>query len=297
LLQLIGPKPSIKNEEELFRYVRIKAQNLAKDKDLERKFTENYRVLRRLYELIAPKLTRQEREEYRWLSDIYTFYLKNFVGTSPEEELAEKYYKKTVEAIGRSLQVLEREAEFSPITIDRKFFEEFIRSRDISHEEKASALIMGIFRFRLYARDDPVYVSVADKIEALLEKWRRKLKTSLELYEEAKRLWEEIYTLKEEQAKLRFGRREYLVYRTLVDAGFKQRHAMEVTKKLMEKVKDKISVPGWNHNPKLVHDIERIIAITILREARREGLSTRDVKKLIDLLVERVKRIDSEQRE
>ncbi len=104
LLQPIGPRPSIKSEEELFKHVRSKAENLVKDKDLERKFTENYRVLRRLYELIAPKLTRQEREEYRWLSDIYTFYMKNFVGSSPEEELAEKYYKKTIEAIGRSLR-------------------------------------------------------------------------------------------------------------------------------------------------------------------------------------------------
>ncbi len=154
---------------------------------------------------------------------------------------------------------------------------------------------MGIFRFRLYARNDPVYVSVTDKIEALPEKWRRKLKTSLELYEDAKRLWEEIYALKEEQVKLRFGRREYIVYRTLVDAGFKQRYAIEVTKKLMERMKDKISVSGWNHNSKLVHDVERIIAITILREGRKAGLSTRDLKKLIDSLVERVKRIDTEQ--
>jgi type I restriction enzyme R subunit len=297
LLQLIGSKPSVKSEKELFKHVRKKAENLAKDKELERKFIENYRILRRLYELIAPKLTRQEREEYKWLSDIYGYYISSVAGQSHEDEMMEKYYKKTIEAIGRSLQVLEREAEFSPITIDRKFFEEFIRSRDISHEEKASALIMGIIRFRLYARNDPVYVSVADKIEALLEKWRRKLKTSLELYEEAKRLWEEIYALKEEQAKLHFGRREYIVYRTLVDAGFKQRHAIEVTKKLMERIKDKISVPGWNHNPKLVYDVERIIALTILREARRAGLSTGDVKKLIDLLVERVKRIDAEQQE
>lgn len=294
LLQLVGPRPSVKSEEELFKHVKKKAENLAKDKELERKFAENYRILRRLYELIAPKLTRQEREEYKWLSDIYVFYMRNFVGTSPEEEMAEKYYKKTIEAIGRSLQVLERGAEFSPITIDRKFFEEFIHSKDISQEEKASALIMGVIRFRLYARDDPVYVSVADKVEALLEKWRRKLKTSLELYEEAKRLWEEIYALKEEQAKLRFGRREYLIYRTLVDAGFKQRHAMEVTQKLIDKIKDKISVPGWNHNPKLLHDVERIIALTVLREARRADFSAGDVKKLIDLLVERVKKIGAE---
>ena len=297
LLQLIGSRPTVKSDKELFKHVRIKAENIVKDKKLEREFTEKYRVLRRLYELIAPKLTRQEREEYKWLSDIYTFYIKNFVGTSPEEELAKKYYKKTIEAISQSLQVLEKEAEFSPITIDRKFFEEFIQSRDMSDEEKASALIMGIIRFRLYARNDPVYVSVADKIEALLEEWRRKQKTSLELYEKAKRLWEEIYALKEEQAKLRFGRREYLVYRTLIDAGFEQRRAMEVTKELMKQVSDRISVPGWIHNPKLIRDVERRVAITILREARRAGLSKENAKKLVDLLVERVKSIDSEQRE
>ncbi len=177
LLQLVDPKPAVENEEELFKHVRAKAGDIARDRDLERVFTENYRLLRRLYELIAPKLTRQEQEQYRWLSDIYMFYIRNFVGTSPEEELAEKYYRKTIEAISRSLQIIEREAEFSPIIIDRRFFEEFIRRSYINSEEKASALIMGIYRFKLYARNDPIYVSVADKIEALLEKWRRKLKT------------------------------------------------------------------------------------------------------------------------
>ena len=294
LLRLIGPRPSVRAEEELLKHLRIKAENLARDKDLEREFTENYRVLRRIYELIALKLTRRERQEYEWLSDIYMFHVKNFMGASPEDELAERYYRKTLEAISRSLQVLEREAEFSPITIDRKFFEEFIRSKDVSLEEKVSALIMGILRFRLYARNDPVYISVADKIETLLEKWRKKLEASLELYEEAKRLWEEIYELKDEQTKLRFGRREYLVYRTLVDAGFKQRHAIEATQKLMNRIKDKTNLPSWNRNPKLVRDVEKVTALTILREARKAGLSTGDVKKLIDSLVDRVKSIDTE---
>ena len=295
LLHLVGPSPSVVAEEELFKHVRLKVEKLARDKELERKFTNNYRVLRRLYELIAPKLTRKEREEYKWLSDIYTYYLKSFINDSYEEELAEKYYRRTVEALGRFLQVLEKEVEFSPVMIDRKFFEEFMRSREISREEKASALIMGILRFRLYDRNDPVYVSVADRIESLLEKWRKRMGTSLELYEEAKRLWEDIYKLKEEQERLRFGRGEYLVYRTLVDAGFKQGHAIEVTQKLMERIQEKINHPGWTRNPKLVHDVARITALTILREARKANSITMDVKELIGLLLDRVKRLDSEQ--
>lgn len=67
-----------------------------------------------------------------------------------------------------------------------------------------------------------------------------------------KKLWEEIYALKEEQEKLGFGRREYLVYRTLVNAGFKERDAVEITQSLMKGMEGKISVPGWSNNPKLI---------------------------------------------
>jgi len=292
LLQLVGPRPLTASDEELFRQVKLRAESLARDKSLEREFTENYHVLRRLYELIAPKLTTEEREEYKWLSDIYTFYIKNFTRASHEEELAGKYYKKTIEAISRSLEVIEKEAVFTPITIDREFFEEFIHKREISDEEKASALIMGLSRFKLYFSRDPIYLSVADKVEALLEEWRMKLKTSLELYEEAKKLWKKIYALREEQAKLRFGSREYLIYRTLVDAGFKETRAVEITKQLMEEIGDKASVQGWSSNPKLVHEVEKVIALRILREAHKAGFTLDKARKLVELLVERVKLVE-----
>lgn len=185
LQQLVGSRPFVESEEELFKQVRSRVEELARSRELEREFTSNYRVLRRLYELIFSKLTREEREEYKWLSDIYIYYTKNLVGETAEEEMTRKYYRKTLEAISRSLQILRRETEFTPLKIDRKFFEEFLRDSSISPGEKASALIMGISRFKLYARDNPIYVSIADKVEALIDEWRRRLKSSLELYEEA----------------------------------------------------------------------------------------------------------------
>lgn len=293
LLQIVGPRPRVASDEDLFKQIRLRAGDLARDKELERTFTGNYRILRRLYELIAPKLTMEEREEYKWLSDIYMFYIKNFTSVSREEELARKYYKKTIEAVSRSLEVFEKEAAFTPITIDREFFEEFIHKKEMSDEEKASALIMGLLRFKLYFSNNPIYLSIADKVEALLEEWRKKLKTSLELYEEAKKLWEEIYALREEQAKLRFGSREYLVYRTLVDAGFRESHAIDVTKKLIEGIGGKVSVPCWSSNPKLVHEVEKAVAMIILREARKAGFTLDKARKLVELLVERVKLVES----
>jgi len=291
LVELAGSKPSVGDEEELFRHVRRVAERMAMDKELEREFTKNYRVLRRLYELVGPRLSREEQEEYRWLTGIYIFYMKSFLRESPEDEAISQYFRRTVEAVSRSLQVLERETRFSPVLIDRKFFEEFLGSRSLSQEEKAAALIMGIARYRLYARNDPLYIPLADRIEALLEEWRRRLKSSIELYEDARRLWEEVYDLREEQVKLGLGGREYLVYRTLVEAGFERGRALEVTREIMDRIGDKVSVPEWSRNPKLVHEVERAVALVLLSEARRAGLAPGDVKKLISVVVDRVKAV------
>ncbi|MEM4854809.1 MAG: HsdR family type I site-specific deoxyribonuclease, partial [Sulfolobales archaeon] len=67
LLKLVGPRPEVGVTEidvELFKYVKKKAELLARDKDLEREFTEKYRYLRRLYELIYMKLEEEEILNY-----------------------------------------------------------------------------------------------------------------------------------------------------------------------------------------------------------------------------------------
>ena len=296
LQQLVGRRPHVESDEELFRYVRSSVAELAGDKEKERMFVNNYRKLRRLYELVASRLAEDERKEYKWFSDIYEYYVKSVAGESAEEEMARKYYRKTLEAISRSLQILEEEQKFAPLLVDRKFFEEFLQNNSINLEDKASALIMGIARFKMFARGNPIYMSIADKVEALLDEWRKKLKKSAELYEEAKKLWEEIYALKEEQERLHFEPMEYLVYRTLLDAGFNERHAVEVTQNLIKEIKSKTTVPGWSGNPKLLKDVRSKIAFIIFGEARKAGLSIEAAEKLIDELVDRVKNLGTEQR-
>ena len=112
-----------------------------------------------MYELIAPKLERGETTEYKWVAEIYTYYVKNLIGSSPEEELADRYYRKTIEAVGKALRMVEKEAEFSPISIDRSFFEKFIESREVSIEEKASTLLLGLTRFALFTAGTTQYTS------------------------------------------------------------------------------------------------------------------------------------------
>ena len=65
---------------------------------------------------------------------------------------------------------------------------------------------------------------------------------------------------------------------------------MAITKEIMENIRDKINVPGWENNPKLLKEIEKAIAKVIFREIRKIGLA----KRLIETIVERVKEIGLE---
>jgi len=55
----------------------------------------------------------------------------------------------------------------------------------------------------------------------------------------------------------------------------------------MEEAGNKVGVRDWSSNSKLVHEVERAIALRILREARRAGISPGGVKRLIELLIVR----------
>ncbi|MEM2196779.1 MAG: HsdR family type I site-specific deoxyribonuclease [Sulfolobales archaeon] len=299
LLKLVGPRPKVgvtESDVELFKYVKKKAELLACDKDLEREFTEKYRYLRRLYELIYTKLEEEEISNYKWLSDIYMFYVKTFIGESQEEKLVKTYFSKTLQAISQSLEIIEKENELMPLKVDAEFLEKLVQDKSLDDDDKVASLIMGLSRFKLYARDDPIHIHVVDKIERLLLEWRSKLKTSLELYKDALQLWREIQLLKDEFNKLQLSRLEFLIYRTLVEAGFDKVISINIAKELTEKIKDKISVPGWTQNRKLRKDVERNIALTILEAKKFTNIRIEksELTSLINDLIEKVRSTESE---
>ncbi|MEM4889334.1 MAG: HsdR family type I site-specific deoxyribonuclease, partial [Thermosphaera sp.] len=300
LLELVGSKPEVRVagdeiELELFKYVKKKAEILARNKELERMFTEKYRYLRRLYELIYTKLEKEDILNYKWLSDIYMYYVKNFVGEDREEELVKTYYARTLQAITQSLKIIENEFELTPLKIDAEFFEKFIYDKSLSDDEKVASLIMGLSRFKLYAKSDPIYIHVIDKIEKLLLEWRSKLKTSLELYKDALQLWRETYLLKDEFDKLQLLPLEFLIYRTLVDAGFNKAISVNIARELTKNIKNKVSVPSWMQNPKLYKDVEKDIALAVLKAMKSANIRMEQSKmiSLIKELIEKVKSIES----
>lgn len=292
LTEVVGERPETADESSLIIRLKNLAELLARDKERERVFVEKYRSLRRAYELLYSKLSREERLTYEWLSHIYMYYVKTFLGESDEDRVARVYYAKTVEAISRALDVIEKEADFAPLKIDREFFDKFVKSSSLSMERKVSSLMIGLSRFKLYVKEDPVYEHVVDKIDALLKRWRERLESSHELYEEAVRLWQYIYSLEEQRRERKMSDFVFLIYSELVDAGFKAESAVEAANEIYERVKDYVKDPDWTLNQSLVKKVQNSVAEVVPKYARREGMTNaEELKALIKRLLERLKNL------
>ncbi|MEM1761353.1 MAG: hypothetical protein QW043_02100, partial [Desulfurococcaceae archaeon] len=95
--------------------------------------------------------------------------------------------------------------------------------------------------------------------------------------------------------KLQLSPLEFLIYRTLVDAGFNKAISVNIATELTEKIKNKVSVPGWAQNPKLYKDVEKDIALAVLKAMKSTNIRMEQSKmiSLIKELIEKVKSIES----
>ncbi|MEM4879712.1 MAG: hypothetical protein QXU22_02470, partial [Desulfurococcaceae archaeon] len=69
--------------------------------------------------------------------------------------------------------------------------------------------------------------------------------------------------------------------------------AVSVAREVVEKIGNKVNLPGWTRNPKLLKDVERDLALTILKGAKSAKMEQEKLKDLIIRLMERVKDLES----
>lgn len=285
-LAIVGHLPP---EELRFKVMLDIADKLAKEKELEREFLSISRKLMRLFEKIYEKTDVTERRNYAWVIDVYSYYVKNTLGEDETEKLVRKYFNKTLAAVQNFMKVSVTGVDPSMVIVDREFFEKFIHNGSLSDKEKAKGLLLALSKFTRTEKSSAVYDSVADKVNQIIEAWRKKLKKDEELYEEAKRIWEEIYEKKREQQELGFSELEFALFNTFIQYGANKENALKLTKELIKRIEHEISVPEWSEKPAIVDEVEKKVAFFVLIEGRKAGLSSEKNNELISTILEKVK--------
>ncbi|NLU03802.1 MAG: HsdR family type I site-specific deoxyribonuclease [Methanothermobacter sp.] len=249
---------------------------ITSDEELEKKFTENYRELRRLFELLSDQpFIRHGLKDYRWLTVIYTYY-QRVVSRKPSVEAeTERYYQKTLKYIHRTTEFREIESKLPVIEFDSDYFENLRKVRDIRDKAALTVYTLNSYVLRNGTRN-PIYESVAEKVERLLEQWREKTMDYEELYREGAAIIREIWKEERRMKELGLDEKEFAVLMTLRGRGIPEDKLKEYAVALTEEVDGNI-FPGWTSQESVKRNVMRIIRVFLLRNLPKDAPKRRQI--------------------
>jgi len=284
--EILNEVPRNYERETLLKAVEV----LTSDEGKEKEFNEKYKNLRKIFELLGPDEIKLEYfEDYKWLSAIYSYYMKVVIQKPVDEEgYVQKYYNKTVRFIHKATEIEKIENELPSITFDEEYLKT-LEGKVKSREEKAANILFTLNRLVLVERHgNPIYESLIEKVERLLEMWKEKTKDYERIYREGARIIDEINSLSERQKVLGFSKLEYSMLLTIEDKLGSGGVLVENIKKLSTNLK-KLMFPGWFNQPTVRKEIEREVRRFARGLKKEHNLSLDEMNNLYAKLLENIK--------
>jgi len=232
------------------------------DEATGKQFIEKYRKMRRLYELLGSEDIKLEYlSDYRWLTGIYLYYTKEALKATDESEiLVEKYFRRTVEKIYSTTEIAEINKNLPQISFDEKYFEKLSQKIN-SKEEKAANIVFTLNKFVLVDKQhDPIYISIAEKVQALIDKWRQKNKDYELIFKEGAGIVEGIDKLKQRQKELGFSDLEYSILLVMERELGAKKELVEDVRQIAKAI-EKEMFKGWVLHPTARRNIEKELRV------------------------------------
>ena len=259
------------------------------EKKKEKEFIEKYKNLRKVFELLGPDNIKLEYfEDYKWISAIYTYYMKIVRQKPPIEGYVEKYYEKTVKFIHKATEIKKLETDLPIITFDEGYLKE-LEEKVKNKKEKAANILFTLNRLVLVERHrNPIYESLVEKVERLFELWEEKIKDYERIYREGIITLNEIKSLSERQKSLGVSDLEYSLLLTLEEKFGKDERLINEVKNISEKLKDYL-FPGWFNQPTVEKNVEREVRRFTRILKGKYNMTFEEMDELYKKLIERVK--------
>jgi len=277
--------PKNYDRETLLKAIEI----LTAEKVNEREFIGNYKSLRKIFELLGSKKIKIEYlEDYKWISAIYTYYMKVVNQKSPVEDYIEKYFDKTIKFIHESTEIKNLETGLPEVSFDQKYLKE-LEEKIKSKKEKAANILFALNKMVLVERyKNPIYESLVERVERLLELWKEKTKDYQRIYSEGKSIIDEIRSLSSRQKTINFSDLEYSLLLVLEDKFGEKDELITETKDISDKLKDYL-FPGWFNQPTEEKNVEREVRKFSRRLKRKYGITLEEMDELYRKLIEQIK--------
>lgn len=249
---------------------------LTSDEKTAEEFEQDYRVLRRLFEFLGSDEIKLERlEDYKWVSAVYVYYSK-VISREPEiDELVSKYFTKTIKYVHKTTEFEEFEKDLPIIEFDEKYLDN-LESQVKNKEQKAANIVFALNKFVLVnINRNPVYESVADKVERILDLWRNENKDFDEIFLEGVEVVKIIEASEDRRKNLNFTKFQYAILLVLEKKFGKKKDLVLDVKELTNNLEEYI-FPGWSTQRAMHKKVEREIRRFLRKKYYKSYLNTRE---------------------
>ncbi len=270
------------NRETLLQAIEVLTAEERKGKD----FQVNYKNLRKIFELLGPiELKLEYFEDYKWLSAIYTYYMKTVIQKPFDEAYVQKYYDKTIRFVHKSTEIENLEKELPVIVFDDKYLET-LEEKVKSREEKAANILFTLNRLVLVERNrNPVYESLVEKVERLLELWKEKTRDYSLIYTKGVETLNEMNNLFSRQRTLSFSDVEYSMLLELEKSLSKEEDFITLVRDFSKEL-EKHMFSGWLYQTTVKKEVEREVRRFVRGIKRKYALSFDEMNTLHKKLTE-----------
>jgi len=253
-----------------------------------KEFITRYWKLRKLFELLGSSIEKLKYlDDYRWLSAVYSYY-KKLVDREEEKPDVGKYFRKTVELIHQTTEIERIEKDFPPVVIDVETIEDIVKNAK-SEKEKAATVVFTLRDIILVEKErKPVYESLVDKVERLVEMWRQRAKDYKKIYEEGLKVLKEKRNIDKRQKDLGLSDLEYSILLAVEEKVGEKRGLENKIRKLVEEIGADL-FEGWLGQVTVRREVERKIRRFARKLKKEYGLSFVEMENLYGKIWERVK--------
>lgn len=253
------------------------------DDENEKKFVEKFHSLRKVFEMLGTQEIKIDfLEKFKWYSALYVYYLKakkEREGITREE--LKRYFSKVLDFIHKSTEVEKINKGLPPFAFDESYFEKIQRSH-LSEKEKAVNNLFALEKFVLVEQNkNPIYKSIAEKVEELVRKWKMREIDYKMLYKEVSEIQKDVLKKEKEKERLRFSPLEYGIFMNLREIIKNEKSAIQATKELEEKI-SKFMLEDWINQPALRQKVLREVRTFMRGLKGKYGLSYEKFEKVYE---------------
>lgn len=285
ILALLVEVPRDYERETLVKAVEVISVSEANEKA----FLENYKGLRKLFELLgADEIKLEYFEIFKWLSAIYVYYMKMVMARPAYTAQVADYYRKTLKFVHKSMEIEALETGLPTIEFGEDYLVK-LEAKVKGKKERAANMLFTLNRLVLVERHrNPIYESLVERVEKLMELWQDKTKDYETIYKQAAGLIGDATDLRKRQTALEFSDLEYAVLLAL-EAELGQADGLG---DLVTDLSGKLSAhmfPGWINQVTVKKEVEREVRRFAMGLKTKYGLSMEDMDQLYNQIIVNVR--------